>query len=1230
MARTSARAKPTDLKKARFNMKGVFNEAPTVREQQNINEKRAKWDNAEAQYHVDMMTRTDYDLRIAEKEAQIAGLARAQQQKPVAKYSEDWNRARVGRLELDLLNQKKQKYIDERKAYNDSLPEVNLDLIDDVYGGVQETQDMTDQMGTAVVDRTPNMTQNTQFPEITDETELQDMPKIDTLDQGPGASIAGGDTLITPAPLIQAILNIPENERTNGTWQLLREIGPQYFDTNEAATRQTVNPADPDSGNRPGEIGRIQIPYQVAMQMMHDSHAMSRSLQETLDGYAYDNKGIDVEGRRELMLQRAAQGNFQALNVSEYLQMMLDAHEEAGNTGAPSAVSDVLLHSVFHQVKEAYKRIGDPDDIAGREDAINNSATKPTEDEASQQQFVVSAHERREIGNIAHQAMGIKTDPNNVNSTFLGGIAMDIVSQTFPDLFIRDQAGNLSITDKGLEVAERLAPMTSIILPSSKIQVRFKKKPDVSVIRPRDAAKVKRGDKGKLEELNYGDYTLQEAAINLLDNTGFTVDQDMVGLVNILTNSVDENGKTHIDKLIGTGKEDTGTLNRRSGERKKKDPKFGRDVIGPDGQPEMEWYPGDRIKDMIFNDNMDWAQQMGSNVFYYDHFPGGNTRFYIKQFIGNYHSHKLPRALLQSDVIELYNTSNTSDVNELKAGIIKKFGNDVGVKEAAEIFDSKARGWRTLIANANADAASIIDLAAKEDGWASVSAMVEAVRLLDHLDAIENKTSTDPIYASKFLTHVDGTGNGLAHNAMQAGDFETAALTNINPFFEAPEGVSRMQWAEASPLSSDVYHLTGAGMEAQMEGNSNESSPFMRQAFTALGLNDKRTLRQFSKSPLMIFQYGAGRALIKRIVRDNILTMLEDNPSMLAAFNSVASEMGSNALTQAEITEAITNGELEFQEGFKDADYIIDQMGNMMVKSVETNFPMLKELSNILSSMANAATLHGGPNSPGIDLTAMTIGGHHLHFGHSKWEADILRKAYDKTSDIDYTPAHKVLYPQATTQWFKNEMTGKSFPLINISKAQQPNPYYDPTWRPKRGAEIFNPKTIPVGSLKAATQAAVLLTHSLDAINVSRSMLGFNEKQKKNSHNTSIAQIFDGFLVSPKLARDFAAQLNKDFMDIHFDKGGKHRTTGNDYKDLNNLDTYVPGNYNFLMNNPNNSNLLLLYRAMARKGFRWDLYREKGLMGKIIKFEAQRIAYREKFKKDLKQRQASVKQFFWD
>ena len=152
------------------------------------------------------------------------------------------------------------------------------------------------------------------------------------------------------------------------------------------------------------------------------------------------------------------------------------------------------------------------------------------------------------------------------------------------------------------------------------------------------------------------------------------------------------------------------------------------------------------------------------------------------------------------------------------------------------------------------------------------------------------------------------------------------------------------------------------------------------------------------------------------------------------------------------------------------------------------------------------------------------------------------------------------------------------------------------------------------------------MTHSLDGINVARSMLAFNEKNKSNSKNVSIAQIFDGFLVSPRHAREFAAQLNQDFKDIHLDKGGKFRTTGNDYNDLNDMDYYIPGDYDFLMNNPNNSKLVLLFRAMAREGFRWDLYKGKGLMDKIMMYEKQRISFREKFKKS----GFDIKQFFWD
>ena len=48
---------------------------------------------------------------------------------------------------------------------------------------------------------------------------------------------------------------------------------------------------------------------------------------------------------------------------------------------------------------------------------------------------------------------------------------------------------------------------------------------------------------------------------------------------------------------------------------------------------------------------------------------------------------------------------------------------------------------------------------------------------------------------------------------------------------------------------------------------------------------------------------------------------------------------------------------------------------------------------------------------------------------------------------------------------------------------------------------------------------------------------------------------------------------------------------------------------------------------MAREGFRWDLYKGKGLIDKIMMYEKQRIAFREKFKKG---NDFDIKQFFWD
>ena len=1192
-----------DLKKAQFDMSGVFFEAPTVREQSKIVNKQQA-------YEQNLDQKSEMEMQIARKEAEAAGLQRAQQDQSVSR--EDQLRGRKSRLELQMLNQN----------YN----KLNEGLLDDVYGG---TQDTVGEMGSPIIDSTveptPTITPQREFPTPEQAVGTTTTPEVRPLGTGPAATIGGGDTNVSSAPVINAILNKPEEDRTPAEWQVLADLGPSVYDSTQAADRETVDD-DIDTPDRPTKINKVQIPYQQKMQLMHDSHAMGRRVEELLDTFAYDDMGSAE--RRQEMMKRINDGTFEVESVADFFEGLLATHEELKRLGAPSALSDVALHSVLHQVREAYKRIGEPDDRRGRQKAIDNSSIAPTGEEEAATALVMRGHEVREIGNKILEAMGVKPDADNVNSTIAGTIARDLVVRAFPDLFVKDLKGNIQISKDGLMVAEKMLPMTQTILPHTKNNVRLQKKTNTSsTVKPRAGAKLRRTATGAANDIDvdYGNYDLVNDTIDILDNIGYTIDQDMLNIINALTQSMDVNGNTNIDKLIGTGKEDTGTLNNRAGSRKKKDPKTGRDLIGPDGEPVMEWYSGDRIKDVIFNDNMDWAQNLGSNVFYYDHFLGDNNRFYISQFDGNYHSHKLVRAMLMSDRIEMFSVDNEATLNELKAGIVKKFGHNVGVKEAARIFDANAKAWSNMIMKVREDGQPIIDLAAKEDGWDSVSAMVEATKLHQHLEALKNGTKTDPIYTTKFMTHVDGTGNGLAHNAMQAGDFRTAALTNINPRFNAPEGEARMDWDSANPLNSDVYHLTGSGMTAQVEKNQSASSTFVKQAIVALGLDDKRNMRQFSKSPLMIFQYGAGRALIKRIVKENILIALEEDAATAAAFNQIVLDMGGNALSQGEIKQAIKDGVFEDSGQFKDADFIIDQMGDMMVKSVETQFPMLKELSNILSSMANAAALANPP----IDLSVITIGGHRLNFGLASWETNRLRSFIDETSGLDFSPAQKILYPQGTKVYMKNQETGKSISVNNTSGHLMPNPNFNPEFPVH---DIKNPKHIPLGSLKSATQAAVLMTHSLDGINVARSLGAWNQDK---SH-MSIAQIFDGFLVSPKHAREFSARLNKDFLDIHLDKGGRFRTTGDFMKDLTDIEKFQPGqsHYDFLSNNPNNSNVLLLYRAMAHKGFNWDDYKGKGLIKKIKDFEKTRKNFRKQFIKDFMKdseyNYKAVKQFFWD
>ena len=61
-----------DLKKAQFDMSGVFFEAPTVKEQFNIVRKQQA-------YGQNLDQKSEMEMQIAQKEAEVAGLQRAQQ-----------------------------------------------------------------------------------------------------------------------------------------------------------------------------------------------------------------------------------------------------------------------------------------------------------------------------------------------------------------------------------------------------------------------------------------------------------------------------------------------------------------------------------------------------------------------------------------------------------------------------------------------------------------------------------------------------------------------------------------------------------------------------------------------------------------------------------------------------------------------------------------------------------------------------------------------------------------------------------------------------------------------------------------------------------------------------------------------------------------------------------------------------------------------------------------------
>jgi len=586
----------------------------------------------------------------------------------------------------------------------------------------------------------------------------------------------------------------------------------------------------------------------------------------------------------------------------------------------------------------------------------------------------------------------------------------------------------------------------------------------------------------------------------------------------------------------------------------------------------QEAYHGDKLKDMTFqrlmsmvipkDENGDWkrdaqgGQVKFGGVFYTDWFLGLNGRFYMKQHIGNFQSSKASRGAIMADEDATY--SSPLEILELKAGVMKKFGGEystMGVEEAASHFDRNAKVWHGLMYPAgsisqdwSANSDQILQIANDNEKFLSLSAMREGARLwqlygvdsngnrdnntdVSNIANISAKTNRGVIL-SKFFTEVDGVANGTAHNAMQAGSFEAAAATNLNPMIALN---SEMFEHKKGRDGEDIYELSG---EALIQTIKQNGDPVLIDLFDRLGM-DKATRRDFMKKPVMIFAYGAGQLTIKKSVREGLEELFD-------------SEAVRTNLEEG-FKKHLDDGTLILSEKEVALEWLIDQVGTQVNSAVSTKFDAITQVTRLLSKLASAAVEQGitpslrMPNGNVIIfglqyLSARAITTSQEDLVVAKRVIARMQKAYDKTvnegmPDRIQSDARALLETAiAKAAIVKKRLDFNNEPLYvidttfhtdaRVGNRPNGNQYQiDPNYYKAH----INDADMQDAILKAATQAAVLITHNLDATNMLEGIM----RARANSKVGSAAQVFDGIFMTPKDARTYSKHLNQEFFRLH-------------------------------------------------------------------------------------------------
>ena len=561
----------------------------------------------------------------------------------------------------------------------------------------------------------------------------------------------------------------------------------------------------------------------------------------------------------------------------------------------------------------------------------------------------------------------------------------------------------------------------------------------------------------------------------------------------------------------------------------------------------------DKVKDQQFLNTIDFATTNLNKVFYYTYKYGKNWRLNVDQTVGNYQHNKFARSVISAGVPAIYSLNKKKDVIQMKAGIMKRFGMDMkNPIEASLEYDAVIDKWMQLDAlketNVKEYLQGVLNIAKDEEGFASVAAILEGIKFKKALDK-----PNYPVYVSGFFTEIDGKTNGLAHASAQAGDMITGSRALIfsgqdyelwdkyydefekiqnepekiralekkydlepgtfNNFLDAYNKVNSSLLKDFANIKAGKYTegervgevVTFPGM--LREGASKKFKVIMADAQNAGGL-EKFTLaldmfgqskfgRKFTKKPVMIFAYGAGDARHIEEVRSFVDAIMREN----------------GAGFQQQLTDAGIDVDRDF----------IEPLGVMMSEAVNTNFGQIKEFANALSAMGAESV------NQGFELFIPTMDGTLIPIGDTEhWlsrEPGDLRKQ----------------------QWTLPD--GNTISHLQVEHMRK-------KWDPSAGREIEDKNNLGkmIMIYKAATQMAVMMTHANDNINM-QTAIGEEHEAKLAARradpndkmegpelpygNTAL-HIFDGLLVTPKEAEQYANRLNNVFERMNTDPNQSH------------------------------------------------------------------------------------------